>query len=25
MKNAGRPLSEIQEFTGLPPETVERI
>jgi predicted transposase/invertase (TIGR01784 family) len=23
MKNAGRPLSEIEEFTGLPPETIE--
>jgi hypothetical protein len=25
MKNAGRPLSEIIEFTGLPPETIEQI
>jgi predicted transposase/invertase (TIGR01784 family) len=25
MKNAGRPLSEIAEFTGLPPETIEKI
>jgi predicted transposase/invertase (TIGR01784 family) len=24
MKNAGRPLSEIEEFTGLPPEIIER-
>jgi len=25
MKNAGRPLSEIAEFTGLPPETIEQL
>ena len=25
MKNAGRPLSEIMEFTGLPPETIEQF
>jgi len=25
MKNAGRPLSEIQEFTGLPVETIEQM
>jgi predicted transposase/invertase (TIGR01784 family) len=25
MKNAGRPLSEIEEFTGLPPETIEQV
>jgi predicted transposase/invertase (TIGR01784 family) len=25
MKTAGRPLSEIEEFTGLPRETIERI
>ena len=25
MKNAGRPLSEIMEFTGLPLETIERM
>jgi predicted transposase/invertase (TIGR01784 family) len=25
MKNAGRPLSEIMEFTGLPIETIERM
>jgi predicted transposase/invertase (TIGR01784 family) len=25
MKNAGRPLSEITEFTGLPAETIKRI
>jgi len=25
MKTAGRPLSEIEEFTGLPPETIERM
>jgi len=25
MKNAGRPLSEIMEFTGLPAETIEQI
>jgi predicted transposase/invertase (TIGR01784 family) len=25
MKNAGRPLSEIEEFTGLPTETIEQI
>jgi len=25
MKNAGRPLSEIMEFTGLPSETIEQI
>jgi hypothetical protein len=24
MKNAGRPLSEIEEFTGLTPETIEQ-
>ena len=24
MKNAGRPLSEIEEFTGLPIETIEQ-
>jgi predicted transposase/invertase (TIGR01784 family) len=25
MKNAGRPLNEIEEFTGLPPETIEHL
>jgi len=25
MKNAGRPLNEIQEFTGLPIETIEQL
>jgi len=25
MKNAGRPLSEIQEFTGLPIETITQL
>jgi len=25
MKNAGRPLSEIAEFTGLPAESIERL
>jgi predicted transposase/invertase (TIGR01784 family) len=25
MKNAGRPLSEIAEFTDLPPETIEQL
>jgi len=25
MKNAGRPLSEIMEFTGLPSETIEQM
>ena len=25
MKNAGRPLSEIEEFTGLPRETIEQV
>jgi predicted transposase/invertase (TIGR01784 family) len=25
MKTAGRPLSEIEEFTGLPPETIEQV
>jgi predicted transposase/invertase (TIGR01784 family) len=25
MKNAGRPLSEIAEFTGLPVRTIERL
>jgi len=25
MKNAGRPLSEIAEFTGLPVETIEQM
>ena len=25
MKNAGKPLSEIQEFTGLSVETIEQI
>jgi predicted transposase/invertase (TIGR01784 family) len=25
MKNAGRPLSEIEEFTGLPAETIEQM
>jgi predicted transposase/invertase (TIGR01784 family) len=25
MKNAGRPLNEITEFTGLPTETIERM
>ena len=25
MKNAGRPLSEITEFTGLPAESVQRM
>ena len=25
MKNAGRPLSEIMEFTGLPTESIEQI
>ena len=25
MKNAGRPLSEITEFTGLPAESVEKM
>jgi hypothetical protein len=25
MKNAGRPLSEIEEFTDLPAETIERL
>jgi predicted transposase/invertase (TIGR01784 family) len=25
MRNAGRPLSEIEEFTGLPPENIEQI
>ena len=25
MKNAGRPLSEIMEFTGLPAETIEQM
>jgi predicted transposase/invertase (TIGR01784 family) len=25
MKKAGRPFSEIAEFTGLPPETIERL
>jgi len=25
MKNAGRPLSEIEEFTGLPTETIEKL
>ena len=25
MKNAGRPLNEIQEFTGLPIETIEQM
>jgi len=25
MKDAGRPLSEIEEFTGLPPETIELL
>ena len=25
MKNAGRPLSEITEFTGLPAETIEAM
>jgi predicted transposase/invertase (TIGR01784 family) len=25
MKNAGRPLSEIAEFTGLPTETIEQL
>ena len=25
MKNAGRPLREIEEFTGLPTETIETL
>jgi len=25
MKNAGKPLSEIMEFTGLPTETIEQL
>jgi predicted transposase/invertase (TIGR01784 family) len=25
MKNAGRPLNEIMEFTGLPAESIERM
>jgi len=25
MKNAGRPLSEIAEFTSLPPESLARL
>jgi len=25
MKNAGRPLNEIEEFTGLPAERIEKL
>ena len=25
MKNAGKPLSEIAEFTGLPPDTIAKL